>query len=233
MSFLKQAPKRLQKITQRQFKDRVYLHPKNHTKNMIHPKTELRYISNEIGYGVVATEFIPAGTITWVLDKLDREFSPTDFQSMDPIYQNILDTYTFRNNKGNFVLCWDNGRYVNHSFNSNCLSTAYDFEVAIRDIHPGEQLTDDYGYLNIPQSFRGVDEGTRRKIVYPDDLVKYYKVWDKKIQQVFKKIITHEQPLKILIKDDLWIKIHNIIDGKEKMESILVNHYDQSSSPKS
>ena len=131
---------------------------------MIHPKTELKFISNEIGYGVVATEFIPAGSITWVLDKLDREFSSLEFQSMEDIYQNILDTYSFRNNQGNLVLCWDNGRYVNHSFNSNCLTTAYDFEIAIRDIHPGEQLTDDYGYLNIPTPFRGIDEGTKNRI---------------------------------------------------------------------
>ena len=152
---------------------------------MIHPDTELRFISNEIGYGVVATKFIPAGTVTWVLDQLDREFTPLELQQMAPIYQNILDTYTFRNNKGNYILCWDNGRYVNHSFNSNCLTTAYDFEIAIRDIHPGEQLTDDYGYLNIPLPFRAADEGTRRKIVYPDDLLKYYKVWDNKIKKVF------------------------------------------------
>ena len=98
---------------------------------MIHPKTELRFISHEIGYGVVATEFIPAGTITWVLDKLDREFTLGQVQEMPEIYQDILEFYTFRNNKGNFVLCWDNGRYVNHSFNSNCLTTAYDFEIAI------------------------------------------------------------------------------------------------------
>lgn len=194
---------------------------------MIHPKTELKLINNEIGYGVVATDFIPAGTITWVLDKLDREFSPTDLQAMEPIYQNILDTYTFRNNKGNFVLCWDNGRYVNHSFNSNCLTTAYDFEIAVRDIHPGEQLTDDYGYLNIPYPFRAADEGTKRKIVYPNDLVKYYKVWDKKIQKVFGKINLNEQPLKGLIKDELWNKIQNIIEGKEPMESILNNYYDE------
>ncbi|MCB9244951.1 MAG: SET domain-containing protein [Flavobacteriales bacterium] len=192
---------------------------------MIHPKTELKFISNEVGYGVVATDFIPSGTITWVLDKLDREFSPLDFQSMEPIYQNILDTYTFRNNKGNFVLCWDNGRYVNHSFNSNCLTTAYDFEIAIRDIHPGEQLTDDYGYLNIPSAFRGIDEGTRRKIVYPDDLVKYYKVWDRKIQKVFSRITKVDQPLKELIETDLWKKIERIIQGEETMESILNNYY--------
>ena len=192
---------------------------------MIHPNTELKFISKEVGYGVVATEFIPAGTITWVLDKFDREFTPEDVKNLEPIYQNILDTYTYRNNKGNFVLCWDIGRFVNHSFNSNCLTTAYDFEIAIRDIQPGEQLTDDYGYLNISEPFKGIDEGTKRKTVYPDDLVKYYKVWDKKIEKVFGKITEHEQPLKALINDDLWLKIKNIVKGKQSIDSILNNYY--------
>ena len=194
---------------------------------MIHPDTELRFISSEIGYGVVATKFIPAGTITWVLDQLDREFTPLELQQMDPTYQNILDTYTFRNNKGNYILCWDNGRYVNHSFNSNCLTTAYDFELAIRDIQPGEQLTDDYGYLNIPLPFRAADEGTRRKIVYPDDLLKYYKVWDKKIEKVFGNITELQQPLRPLLSEGLWDRVEGIIAGKEELESILTNFYDE------
>jgi len=192
---------------------------------MIHPHTELHFISNEVGYGVVATQPIPAGTITWVYDKLDREFSPAEFQSLEPLYQNILDTYTFRNNNGNLVLCWDNARYVNHSFNSNCLTTAYDFEIAIRDIAPGEQLTDDYGYLNITSPFRGIDEGTRRKIVYPDDLVRYYKVWDKKLLRVFNRIPKLNQPLKTLISDELWNEITTVAKGEKEMESILKNYY--------
>jgi len=193
---------------------------------MIHPNTELKFISDEVGHGVVATKFIPAGTVTWVLDKLDRVFSPLDFQSMEPIYQEILETYSFRNNKGNLVLCWDHGRYVNHSFNSNCLTTAYDFEIAIRDIHIGEQLTDDYGYLNISHPFRGIDEGTKRKIVYPDDLLKYSDVWDKKLLKVFHKIPDLEQPLQSLIDQDTWHQITLIANGDSEMESIKSNYYD-------
>jgi hypothetical protein len=196
---------------------------------MIHPKTELKFISNEVGYGVVATEFIPAGTITWVQDQLDREFTEGDFESIDPNYKQILDTYTFRNSTGSFVLCWDNGRYVNHSFNSNCLSTAYDFEIAIRDIQIGEQLTDDYGYLNIAQPFRGINEGTRRKVVYPDDLLRYYKIWDKKLLKVFPKVVETDQALRTLINDDLWDEILKISRGQKEMESILCNYYSNGS----
>ncbi len=192
---------------------------------MIHPKTELKFISNEIGYGVVATEFIPAGTITWALDDLDREFTPAKLKKMNPLYQNILETYCYRNNKGNFVLCWDYGRFVNHSFKSNCLSTAYDFEIAIRDIQAGEELTDDYGYLNVSEPFTGIDEGTRRKTVYPDDLLTQHEVWDKKLLKNFPKIIKVEQPLKSLLTPKLWTDINAIVAGKKEMKSIKENHF--------
>lgn len=194
---------------------------------MIHPKTKLKFINDTIGYGVVATEFIPAGTITWALDNFDRSFSPEEFQSMDAFYKTILDTYSYRNNKGHYILCWDNGRFVNHSFNSNCLTTAYDFEIAIRDIQKGEQLTDDYGYLNVSEPFEAIDEGTHRKIVYPDDLLNYHKEWDEKISAVFDKIIVNNQPLKVLIKNELWTKIERIVHGQEKMDSILKNYFQE------
>ncbi len=192
---------------------------------MIHPHTELQFISDEVGHGVVATQFIPAGTITWVRDPLDREFTPGEYQEMDTLYKDILDTYTYRNNKGNYVLCWDHGRFVNHSFKSNCLTTAYDFEIAVRDIQPGEQLTDDYGYLNIETPFRAIDEGTSRKVVYPDDLLHFHEEWDEKIEAVFDRIISVEQPLKPFLEESLWKKIGKIIAGQETLESILSNYY--------
>lgn len=192
---------------------------------MIHPDTELQFINNDIGHGVVATKFIPAGTITWVLDKLDRTFTKEEFLQMETLYQEILDTYTYRNSKGHYVLCWDHGRFVNHSFKSNCLTTAYDFEIAIRDIHPGEQLTDDYGYLNISEPFRPSDEGTKRKIVYPDDLPKYFKQWDKQIAAVFPKILQQKQPLASILSEEIKKTIEEITSGNKQIASILENYY--------
>jgi len=192
---------------------------------MIHPSTELRYISDEVGYGVVAKEFIPKGTITWALDKLDREFTPEDIEKLDDMYQGILDHYTYCNNRGNFVLCWDHGRYINHSFHSNCITTAYDFEIAVRDIFPGQQLTDDYGYLNIAIPFRGIDEGSKRKVVYPDDLLRYHKVWDKKVLQALNGLNKHPQALKHLLKVDLWNRLQRILLKEEELDSILTCYF--------
>ena len=133
---------------------------------MIHPDTELQFVNDKIGYGVVATKLIPKGTITWALDKLDRIFTPEDVAKLDPLYQQVLDKYTYRNSEGKYILCWDNARFVNHSSRSNCLTTAYEFEISIRDIHPGEELTDDYGYLNIQEPFEVLPEpGTSRTLV--------------------------------------------------------------------
>jgi len=192
---------------------------------MIHPDTEIQFINKQVGYGVVAKRFIPKGTITWVLDKFDREFTTDQYNEMDSVYKELLDTFAYKNSLGNLVLCWDNARFVNHSFNSNCLTTAYNFELAIRDIYPGEQLTDDYGYLNIDEPFRGVDEGTKRKIVYPNDLVKYHKVWDGKLLKAFKYLTKVEQPLKMLISHVLWKDLLQIENGEKEMESILSNYF--------
>ena len=86
-------------------------------------------------------------------------------------------------------------------------------------------MTDDYGYLNIPSPFRGIDEGTRRKIVYPNDLIKYYKVWDKKLLKVFHRIPRLEQPLKVLLTEEMWDDIVLVSKGNQEMKSILTNYY--------
>ena len=61
--------------------------------------------------------------------------------------------------------------------------------------------------------------------MYPDDLLKYYKVWDNKIKKVFGNITKQQQPLRGLLPEELWDKIENIVAGREEMDSILNNFY--------
>lgn len=193
---------------------------------MIHPDTELRFISEAIGYGVVATKLIPKGTITWAMDKLDRTFSPQQIQELDPLYQDVLQKYTYRTPQGNHVLCWDNARFVNHSSRSNCLTTAYEFEIAIRDIYPGEELTDDYGYLNIEEPFEVLpEEGTDRTVVYPDDLLRFYKVWDEQLLSAFPQLIHVAQPLLHVLTPALQEKVKRVAAEQEPFDSILHCYY--------
>lgn len=193
---------------------------------MIHPDTELRFINDKIGYGVVATKLIPKGTITWTLDKLDRIFTPAEIRSMAPVYREIMDKYTYRNPAGNHIFCWDHARFVNHSSNANCMTTAYEFEIAIRDIQPGEELTDDYGYLNLEEPFEVLPEpGSNRTVIYPDDLVNYYPVWDEKLLAAFPNLLNVDQPLFQLLEPAVQEKAKLIASGKQKMDSILTCYY--------
>lgn len=194
---------------------------------MIHPDTEIQFISDEIGYGVVATKFIPKGTITWVQDELDQIFTQEEVDKMKLLSRRMIDKYTFRNNKGNYVMCWDLSKYVNHSFKSNCLSTAYDFEIAVRDIQPGEEVTDDYGYLNVTEAFHAKDEGTSRTKVYPDDLLNFHKDWDAKLEEAFQDLKSVKQPLKSLIAPAVMEKIASVLEGKTAMDSILNLYFSQ------
>ncbi|RYZ51806.1 MAG: SET domain-containing protein-lysine N-methyltransferase [Sphingobacteriales bacterium] len=194
---------------------------------MIHPSTELRFISPEKGIGVVATEYIPKGTIVWIFDPLDKVFSAQDVIAMKPFFRNFVDKYAYRDQDGNHVLCWDHARFVNHSFNSNCVSTAYNFELAVRDIYPGEEITDDYGYLNLAEPFHALrEEGSSRTVVKPDDLLHFHEVWDAKLEKAFQVFNLVPQPLADLIDPQHERKVRMIASGLGKMDSILNCYFD-------
>ena len=116
---------------------------------MIHPGTELRFVNAAIGAGIHASRPIPQGTLTWVLDPLDRMLTPAAVAALPPAYHPLVEKYSFRDAAGVFILCWDHARYVNHSCDPNCAGTRYGFDIAVRDIAPGEQLTNDYATLNL------------------------------------------------------------------------------------
>lgn len=188
---------------------------------MMHPHTELRFISEAVGHGVVAVRDIPAGTITWAQDELDRVLPPNDVDALGAPYAETLDKYCFRNQHGHWILCWDHARFVNHSFRSNCITTAFNFEIAIRDIEAGEELTDDYGYLNIMHPFEAIDEGAGRTTVFPDDLTRHHQSWDRKLRKAWPNIPQVDQPLRAVIDPVIWQRVTRIARNVAQMPSIL------------
>ncbi len=119
---------------------------------MIHPHTRLVTIDGVVGSGVIATRRIPRGTITWVMDELDQAFTGVDMDALPQAYEELFDRWTFHDGRGRRVLCWDLGRYMNHSCEPNCGGSEFWFEVALRDIEVGEQLTNDYATLYMRSS---------------------------------------------------------------------------------
>ncbi|HZG75905.1 MAG TPA: SET domain-containing protein [Paenibacillus sp.] len=193
---------------------------------MLHPHTELRYIDETIGVGVFATKRIPKGTITWALDDLDRHFGEEDVRALDELRRDCFLKYSYRNQRGQYILCWDYGKYINHSFDANCVGTAYELELAARDIEAGEQLTSDYGTLNVDEPFDCLpEEGSRRKRVLPDDLLRYADRWDALAADAFKRFLDVEQPLLHLVKPEFARKIEGITRRGEPLDSIASFYY--------
>ena len=47
----------------------------------------------------------------------------------------VLDHYSYGDEAGNLVLCWDHARQVNHSCAASDWGVGNDLEIAVRDLH--------------------------------------------------------------------------------------------------
>jgi hypothetical protein len=177
---------------------------------MMHPATELQFISEEIGFGVFARELIPRGTITWAGDELDQHLTRERVARLHPVCREAVLRYSYVDPTGVYVLSWDHGRYVNHSCDPNCLSAGFQFEFAIRNIAAGEQLTDDYGLMNLEEPMKcHCGSPSCRKIVRADDVTKCAPKWDALVRSSFPFIPRVDQPL--------W----PLLDNAGELESIF------------
>lgn len=163
---------------------------------MIHPSSELRFISADIGYGVFATQFIPRGTFLWVLDAFDRILTAAERDALPPLLRQQVDRYAYQAADGDYVFCWDFGRYMNHSCAPASRGVGDAFEIAVRDVHAGEELTCEYGTLNLVEALpcRCGALGCRG-VIRRDDAERYYARWDAEARAAFRIASEVPQPL--------------------------------------
>ena len=94
----------------------------------------------------------------------------------------ILDTYAYADAAGNSILCWDHARCVNHSCEPSMLGLGAAFEIAVRDIAPGDQVTCDYGGLNLHGQLRCACGSTHcRGTIAADDVLDLWQDWDDQV----------------------------------------------------
>ncbi len=167
---------------------------------MIHPSTELRHIDTQLGYGVFATARLPKGTITYVWDPLEVEVRPDDPRLEDPALREPIERYSYIDSRGTRIVSWDHAKYVNHCCQCNTMSTAYGFEIAIRDIEIGEQITDEYGMFNLSEPMKLLCSRVPcRGHVQAGDLNQLCHVWDEQIKAALELVELVEQPLWSLV----------------------------------
>lgn len=168
---------------------------------MLHPDTRLKPIANT-GYGVVATALIPKGTIVWVQDPLDRVLTADRVASLPALLRAAVRNHGYFDRRHRIVLCWDHTRYVNHSCEPNCVSPGHAFELAVRDIHVGEQLTNDYLTLNLTCTFECQCGGANgRKLVHGACSTELVEYWDDLIRDTVPDVPNVEQPLRSMLNE--------------------------------
>lgn len=102
------------------------------------------------GVGLFATLPIAAGTVIWEFTPgVDWRIPVEEFALFPDPYRSWLLRYVYREPDGHYVLCGDNGKFMNHSFDPNCDDVDGPFTVARRDIAAGEELTCDYRLFDL------------------------------------------------------------------------------------
>jgi SET domain-containing protein len=108
------------------------------------------------GLGLFAKKLIPKGTVWWHARKQDAliisktQFSMLDNPPKTPMITNFIEsllTYAYYDEiLDALIFCLDDSKYVNHSFNPNTGTIEEHALNAIsrKDIHPGEEITEDY-----------------------------------------------------------------------------------------
>ena len=164
---------------------------------MVHPHTELRHVNNAIGDGVFATKPIPKGTLVYVKDPLEIDLSDAAFRALPHAIRQIADKYSYIDERGHRILSWDIAKFVNHSCEPNTISSGYGFEIAIRDIDAGEEITDEYGLFNLEWSIEcHCGSGTCRGAIRGDDIDELYPKWDEWVIESLRSFNDVDQPLR-------------------------------------
>lgn len=189
---------------------------------MIHPHTELRQVNKTKGRGIFATKGIPIGTITYVKDPLEIEIAPDDPRMEHPELSTIIETYSYMDEDGVRILSWDNAKYVNHCCCCNTMSTGYGFEIAIRNIAAGEEITDEYGMFNIEYAMElSCEKSNCRKTVSDHDLDVHYREWDQIVCNSLQHLNNVEQPLLSFLDNDTRNALQQFLDTGEGYHSVL------------
>lgn len=187
---------------------------------MILPSLRLQWINDSKGYGLFATEFIPAGTITFVQDDLDIVIRPDQLEQVPESLKQFVDRYSYLDGQGNAIISWDMGKYMNHCCQANTLSTGFGFEIAVKDIHPGEEVTDDYRLFTADHqvniSCGKIDCEGRINYRIPSS---QFDKWDDQIAESLNLLREVEQPLMKFCTEAVRQQLDNYYEGDQELLS--------------
>jgi hypothetical protein len=171
---------------------------------MIHPHTTLDHLGEVLGVSLVATRPIPRGTVTWARDALDQLLPAASVAALPPLFADLRIRFAWRDAGGDYLLPWDDTRFMNHSCEPNCAVTRFGFEIAVRDIAAGQPLTNDYAMLHLEEDERiacACGASACRGMVSHADRARLAPQWDALINAALAGFEAVPQPLAPLLSN--------------------------------
>ncbi len=188
---------------------------------MILSHLRIQWISDTKGYGLFAAKKIPKGTMTFIQDPLDIVITPDQFKKQDSTIKNLVDRFSYEGPDGSRIISWDFGKYMNHCCFSNTLTTGYGFEIAIRDIEEGEEVTDDYRIFTTEhQLFMNCEKSNCEGSLNIQNNEGLVSRWDNDVENALKEFLNVRQELLHFMPPKSLKSIENYIKGKEKYLSV-------------
>ena len=149
--------------------------------------------------------------------------SPEEYARHNPEMKAHIEKYSYRDEDGMRVISWDLAKYVNHCCQSNTLSAAYNFDIAVHDIQAGEEITCDYGMLNIEEAMPVIcnKKGCRKMVLpydfeYPELVAK----WDEKVKSALAEFRAVEQPILKYLPEVSFDRFMNFLSGEQPYNSV-------------
>jgi hypothetical protein len=194
---------------------------------MMHPDTTLKWVNDEIGFGVFATKFIPKGTAVYVRDALEVRVERSAALLKNLAYQDIITKYSYVDAKGDYILSWDHARFVNHCCFPASITTGYGFEIATRDIQAGEEITDDYGLLNIEEDIPlHCTKSGCRKVARANDFDQHADRWDRTVKDALSHFYLHDQPLLKFLDPTTLAQLNQYLEHGSPYMSVRTQKFD-------
>lgn len=109
------------------------------------------------GLGIISKQFVPKGAVVYDLMKDDKVIIVKDSELK--AYLKTVDAVEVLSHgfcfEDNFVdLMYSDERFTNHNFNANAMWNTKELKsFAVRDILPGEEITENYGEYNLPRNY--------------------------------------------------------------------------------
>lgn len=108
------------------------------------------------GRGYFATTDIPLGTIVYFYGESDIRYSPEQFEKLEPDVKKRVMDFAVEDEFGNWVET-STGAFTNHSCDPNIMPIFINgiyFDIAIKDIKKGEEITIDYSLFFSSQKWQ-------------------------------------------------------------------------------